>query len=133
MTAKLDFLLDQSPDPATATLRLEHLQQEKILSRYINEMSEDTLTGFIHLISISNFLYHFLCREPESIIWLDRESQNTADIGKITDIKALRLYKYQHLLGISWQDLMGDIPYGQILNSLSLLADNIINKTLDFV
>jgi glutamate-ammonia-ligase adenylyltransferase len=133
VTAKLDSLLKQSPDPEVATLRLEHLLQEDVLRRCINKMSEDTLAGFIHLISISNFLYHFLCREPDSIVCLDKASQNIADIDNVSDVKALRLYKYQHLLGISGQDLMGNTPYEQILNSLSLLADKIINKALEFV
>ena len=132
--SSLDNLFELSPDPEMAALRMENLLQQDNLRKQIEAMSDERLSGFVHLISISNFLYHFLFREADSITGLDKGLlHETVNPEKITDARTLRLFKYLKLFEITWQDIHGGIAYSEILKSLSLLADNIINKALELV
>ncbi len=134
MTVKYDVLLRQSPDPEAATLRLDRLLADDIISRHVKGMPEKSVSYFIHLISISNFLYHYFCRHPESILLLDeRASINLSEPDKISDIAGLRLYKYRELLKITWLDLIGETPYQIILHRLSVLAETVVHKALEIV
>ena len=134
MTRNFDAYLKQSPDPVTANLRLEHFMQNAKIRQCIELMSEDTLSGFVHLITISNFLYRFFCRDPELILGLENEYiPNELEIENITDTTQLRRYKYQRLLGITMKDIKGRTPYEEILTSLSILAEEIINKALEII
>ncbi len=134
MARNFDAYLKQSPDPVTANLRLEHFLQNVKIRQCIELMSEDTLSGFVHLITISNFLYRFFCRDPELILGLENEYiPNELEIENITDTTQLRRYKYQRLLGITMKDIQGRTPYEEILTLLSILADEIINKALEII
>lgn len=131
---KFGIMLRQAPDPEAATIRLERLLEVDIIRRYLNKMPDDTLRIFIHLISISNFLYRYFCRHPEFISSID-ETQvlDRQKIETISNVDSLRLFKYQELLKISWLDLEGRFSYRVILDRLSFLADNIIIKVMQLV
>ena len=134
VTVKYEALLRQSPDPEAATVRLERLLEDALIRKHINGMTEATVSHLIHLLSISNFLYHFFCRNPDSIYLLgDGINMDISEPDRVSTIAELRLFKYQELLKITWLDLMGEIPYQVILNRLSVLADKVIYKALELV
>ena len=129
MARNFDAYLKQSPDPVTANLRLEHFMQNAKIRQCIELMSEDTLSGFVHLITISNFLYRFFCRDPELILGLENEYiPNELEIENITDTTQLRRYKYQRLLGITMKDIKGRTPYEEILTLLIISSAKILNN-----
>jgi len=131
---KFDGHIKQSPDPEIAELRISDLLQKNNISKFVNGLNDEKLNVFIRLITISNFLYHFISRDPEAALGSFQSSNDiNSALKDINDIRALRLYKYQRLLGITWQDLTITVPYEQILNSLSLLADQVINKVIDLL
>lgn len=127
-------LLSQAPDPESATVRFERLLQDDVLRVYVEKMSGADLATFIHLISISHFLFRFLSRHPDAITLLRSDPVlETNRFASITDIRTLRLYKYQELLKITWMDLCGESDYRQVLRHLSQLADNVITRCLQLV
>ena len=134
MAVKYDALLRQSFDPEAAAVRLERLLENDLIGKHVQGMTEANVFHFVHLISISNFLYHFLCRHPETIHLLS-EGLNTdiSEPDKISTIAELRLFKYRELLKITWWDLTDAMPYQGILNRLSVLADKVIIKALEII
>jgi len=127
-------LLDRSPDPEAATIRFERLLQDGALRRTVEKMSADDLPVFIHLVSISHFLFRYLSRHPEAASLLGQEpAPGTCAPADVTDVASLRLYKYQELLKITWLDLCGTTDYRKVLFHLSRLADNVITRCLQLV
>ncbi len=133
MISKYKDLLDQSPNSELATLRLERLLQEDSVRQYLHESSTEWGQVFVHIITVSNFLFHYLCREPEAIRLIGSEQSELVHITKVSDIQGLRLLKYRELLRITSLDIYNQIPYEQILLALSELADEILNKMLELV
>ena len=131
MTIKCQALLEQSPAPEKATRRLEQLLSEDIILRHLKNSTADKVLALIHIISISDFLYRFLCRQPESIAMIGVSKPPT--FADIHDIQALKLAKYRELLRITWLDVAGLVSYEQVLSALSRLADNILIKVLALV
>ena len=133
-TLNYSALLDQAPDPESATVRFERLLQDDTLRRCVEKMSGGDLAIFIHLISISHFLFRFLSRHPDASTLLRSDPALESDrLASISDMRPLRLYKYQELLKITWMDLCGKPDYRQVLRHLSQLADNIITRCLQLV
>ena len=129
--SKFDDFIKLSPDPEIAALRISELLQNKKLNRSLGNLDDDQLTVFFHLISISNFLYNFIFRHPESLEELTKPSDSAdSELDKIGNLDTLRQLKYKRLLTIAWQDIAGTVPYEHILSSLSVLADVVINKAL---
>lgn len=129
--SKFDEFIKFSPDPEIATLRISHLVKNKELKRFIGDLEDDELTVFFHLITISNFLYNYISRHPESLVESVKSSDITySELDKTGNLDTLRQLKYKRLLAIAWQDIAGTVPYEHILSSLSVLADQVINKAL---
>jgi glutamate-ammonia-ligase adenylyltransferase len=131
---KFDDYIKLSPDPEIAELRISYLLQKNKINKFVNKLNDEKLNIFIRLVTISNFLYHFISRNPETLLNLFQSSNNiNSALEDINDISALRLYKYQRLLDITWQDIDATVPYEQVLDLLSILADQVINKVLDLL
>ncbi|MGH8119130.1 MAG: hypothetical protein ACRESK_00790, partial [Gammaproteobacteria bacterium] len=134
MTHHYSSLLGRSPDPESATLRFERLIHDDGLRSNVEKMSEADLTVFIHLVSISTFLFRFLLRQPDAAALLTGAPALEAErLAAMADLHQLRLYKYQELLKITWMDLQGNSDYRQVLHHLSRLAENIISRCLQLV
>lgn len=124
-------LLQQSPDPETAAIRLDQLLQDVTARRYLAKMPSGSMPTFIHLISISNFLFRYFCRHPGVIVSLYGPNAMERDkFDGISDSSTLRTFKYQELLKITWMDLAEKFSYPVILDQLSHLADNVIIKAM---
>lgn len=133
MISKYKDLLDLSPNPELASLRLERLLQNDIVCNVLNEKPVEFTRVLIHIIAVSNFLFHYLCREPEAIHLIGSEKCELIQIEKVTDIEGLRLLKYRELLRITSLDIYNKVPYEQILLALSELADVILNRALQLI
>ena len=133
MISKYNGLLDQSPNPELASVRLERLLQEDAVSNVLREKPAEFTQVFIDIITVSNFLFHYLCREPEAIYLIGSEQSELVHSVKVSDIRGLRLLKYRELLRITSLDIYNQIPYEQILLALSELADEILNKMLELI
>ncbi len=133
MISKYKDLLDQSPNPELAELRLERLLQEDSVRQYLQENPIELVRVFIHIITVSNFLFHYLCRQPKVIILIGSEQSELSNIDKVTDVEGLRSLKYRELLRITSLDIGTKTPYEHILLALSNLADKILIKLLTLV
>lgn len=134
MTLNYSSLLSRAPDPESATQRFEHLIQDDGLRHNVEKLSASDLAVFIHLISVSHFLFRFLLRHPEAAALIPgAPAPEPERLGALTDLRLLRLYKYQELLKITWTDLCGQQDYRQVLHHLSQLAENVIGRCLQLV
>ena len=133
MISKYKDLLDQSPNSELAILRLERLLQEDAVGKVLREKPVEFTQVLIHIIAVSNFLFHYLCREPEAIHLIGSENSELIHIAKVSDIEGLRILKYRELLRITSLDIYNQIPYEQILLALSDLADQILIKILELI
>jgi len=131
--SKYKDLLDQCPNPELASLRLERLLQDHAVGKILHKKTAEFTQVFIHIIAVSNFLFHYLCREPEVIHLIGSEQSELIHIAKVSDIEGLRLLKYRELLRITSLDIYNQVPYEQILLALSELADAILNKVLQLI
>jgi glutamate-ammonia-ligase adenylyltransferase len=133
-TLNYSGLLARAPDPEAATMRFERLLLDDTVRRGVEKMSAETLPVFVHLLSISHFLFRYLLRHPDAVALLGNEPEPGASApAGATDVPALRQYKYQELLKITWMDLCGRHDYRQVLFYLSQLADNVITRCLQLV
>ena len=131
MLEQLEHLIQSSPDPEVATNRLDRLCADPTALREIERLSPALLRDLISIISTSNFLFYFLIRHPGSIMQIGRQSNPCGgDVDTIPDFKALRHYKYEELLKITWMDLSQSCNYTQVLNALSSLAETVIRRAL---
>ena len=133
MIVKYREMIRQSSAPALVESRLERLFQEPQFAHYMENSQPDIIQDVINIIAISTFLYHFLCRHPDSISMIGNEAPTLESIEKIADIEELRIAKYKQLLRISWFDISNRLPYEKILLALSQLADRIINQVLTLI
>jgi len=124
-------LLQQSPDPEIATIRLDHLSQDESARRYLAKVPSGSMPAFIHMLSISNFLFRYFCRHPDAIALLyGPNAMEREKLIGIFDGPTLRTFKYQELLKITWLDLTDKFTYPVILDRLSHLADNVIIRAM---
>lgn len=125
--------IQQSPDPEAATIRLERLLEDPVASRHLAKLPESAIPVFIHLISISDFLFRYCCKHPDSIAQLSGSMAMDRTRPEATaDVPGLRSYKYQELLKVTWLDLTEGFSYRVVLDRLSVLADGIILKAMQF-
>lgn len=126
--------IENSPDPESATIRLENLLKDNYIRRHLDKMSDINLQTFINLISYSNFIYRYFCRHPDSITLLGNSyAMDRNRLESISSIDKLRSFKYEELLKITWLDLLGNFSYKVILDRLSILADSLILKVMRMV
>lgn len=131
MLQKLEQLIRSSPDPEVAANRMERLCADVTALREIEHLSPELLRDLISIISTSNFLFHFLIRHPESITKIGcLSSPRDSDLDTVTDFNALRLYKYQELLKITWMDMSRTCDYELVLKSLSMLAETVVRRAM---
>lgn len=130
---KYKKLLSLSPDPSCAKRRLERLIQEPSVLEFLHQQDPRWASVFIHIITVSNFLFYYLCREPESIHLIGSETSQLDPKEPILDIESLCLLKYRELLRITALDIEQTLPYVEILSKLSTLADYVLRKALDII
>lgn len=128
----LDKLVAASPDPHIAGGRLERLREDVSVRRELDALEPAHLDELLAVISISNVLFHFLCRHPET---LRRAAVNTPGgmRGPLNcgDLDALRVHKYRELYRITAWDMRGPDSYEVVLDALSVLAESVLNAALE--
>jgi glutamate-ammonia-ligase adenylyltransferase len=127
---KLDAHIAAAADPETAANRFADMRQDAELRHVIDRLPDDILRYLIHLISFSRFLYHFICRHPETLSLLGQEADLDEIREEAGDVEALRLFKYRELLKITWMDMIESGDYRRILTLLSSLADHTVTRVL---
>ena len=131
MAVNFSKYIANSADPIIAENRLEHLLKDVGFVKYINEMSDPVAEGFVDLISLSSFLYRFICRNPQAVTEIGKHfDKKYLKSLKFSSIEDLRRFKYEQLLRISWMDLSNKFNYREILSSLSFLAEFILKQTI---
>lgn len=114
-----------------AATRLGRLCEISGVEQRINRLNAGLQKDLIAIIGLSNFLFHFIVRHPDSISLIGNPPRQHADeITGIRDIDALRLYKYRELLKIVWMDVSGVCEYREILTALSKLAEDVLQQVL---
>ncbi len=95
MTVAVDDHIRASADPEAAANRLEGMLEDAALRERFNTLTDDVRKDLIHLISISRFLYHFICRHPDSLeaIGCDPVSGENGSPAPSGDVQSLRLFK----------------------------------------
>ena len=131
MTVDFDKYIGASPDAEMATNRLAWMRDDASVRAAVDQLPGGIMQDFINLITVSRFLFHFLCRHPEAIALLGQ----TADVSdaaaeRVADMDSLRLFKYRELLKITWMDIARACDYETILRQLSLLADVSLRTSL---
>ncbi|MFT5134879.1 MAG: glutamine synthetase adenylyltransferase, partial [Gammaproteobacteria bacterium] len=120
-------LLETSPDPEITALRLQRLCEDDSIRLSIESLSAPLLKDLITIIGSSNFLFHFICRHPETIRLLGEKFSIVEDeMDEIRDFDSLRLFKYRALFKLTWMDVSYEYEYAEVLNGLSRLAEAII-------
>ncbi len=118
-----------APDPETAALRLDRMYEDAALREELDRLPASLAADFISIIGYSTFLFNYVCRNPQTIRLLGEPCELTpAQLDGIQDPEALRRFKYEQLLKITWMDVSGRYPYEIVLERLSLLADFILKK-----
>ncbi|MFT5350178.1 MAG: glutamate-ammonia-ligase adenylyltransferase [Planctomycetota bacterium] len=124
-------LLETSPDPEITALRLQRLCEDDSIRLSIESLSAPLLKDLITIIGSSNFLFHFICRHPETIRLLGEKFSIVEDeMDEIRDFDSLRLFKYRALFKLTWMDVSYEYEYAEVLNGLSRLAEAIIQHSL---
>ncbi|MFQ5660509.1 MAG: hypothetical protein ACE5GZ_08780 [Gammaproteobacteria bacterium] len=127
----LEQLIRSSPAPQAAAMRLERLCADRKTQQGLSALDTPLLKDLVSIIAISNFLFHFICRHPYAISLIGQiSSPEESQVEAITDINALRIYKYEELLKITWMDVSGTCDYAEVLAALSRLAVTIVRHAL---
>jgi glutamate-ammonia-ligase adenylyltransferase len=126
--AALDRLIAASPDPAAAANRLERLRSEPGVRHAIDALGPEQLRLLVHVVALSNFLFHFLLRHPAAIGLTGSMQPEAAPASP--DVAALRLFKYRELYRLTTLDVGGSVPYPQILSGLTALAEACLRGAL---
>lgn len=105
---------------------MERLCAVNGVEQRLQRLGEAYLRDLVTIVSLSNFLFHHLIRHPESVVLVGAPPRlQDRDLDAVRDLDALRLYKYQELLKITWMDLAGTADYPEVLAALSQLAINV--------
>ena len=127
--ADFQQLIATAPDPEAAALRFDRMLEDAGLRRELDRLPAALSSDFINIIGYSNFLFNYICRHPQTIGLLGQPCELTPDrLDGIRDPEALRRFKYEQLLKITWMDVSGRYPYETVLDRLSLLADMVLTK-----
>lgn len=129
MTVQYNKLFNLSADPVAAENRFERLLEEQTIRNFISSCPEQVVGEILATISISRFLFHFLCRHPETIKQFTDPLAAGQNGAAVHTLDQLRIYKYRELLNITRMDLAGNIEYGHVLAALSRLADFAVKRT----
>ena len=122
-------LIAAAPDPQVAALRFERMREDDSLRKELDRLPPSCAADFVNIIGYSAFLFNYICRNPQTIRLLGEPCEITPEqLDGIQDTEALRHFKYEQLLKITWMDVSGRYPYEIILDRLSLLADYILRK-----
>ena len=131
LTHNYDRFIEVAPDAQAAAARLERLCDLPGVERHIARLNADLQKDLIAVISLSNFLFHFLVRHPDAIGLIGNPPrQHAEELIQLRDIEALRLYKYRELLKIVWMDIACVCEYREILTALSRLAEDVLQQAL---
>lgn len=134
MKPYLEQLIELSPDPRTTGNRMGRMLVDGEISNNIDSLEPELLKDLVAIISISSFLYHYLCRHPESIKLIGKKaSRDHSETEAINDIDTLRLYKYRELLKITWMDISRRVDYTEVLDALSSLAVACVKRALSIL
>ena len=126
-------LIAAAPDPEVAALRFDRMREDDALRKELNLLPLDRAADFVNIIGYSTFLFNYICRNPQTIRLLGEPCEIMPEqLDGIQDPEALRRFKYEQLLKITWMDVSGRYSYEVILNRLSLLADYILRKAFSF-
>lgn len=127
-------LISQAADPESAENRFARLLEDQTISRVVHSSPESVIADIIGVISISRFLFHFLCSHPGLIHQFILPGPATdSEMRDIAGMDQLRLYKYRELLNLARIDIAGNTDYGHVLFLLSRLAEQVVNKTFRLV
>ena len=122
-------LIAAAPDPETVANRFDRMRQDDELRTQLDSLPESLAADFINIIGYSNFLFNYICRHPQTVRLLGESCELASEqLDGIRDADALRRFKYEQLLKITWMDVSGAYPYEVVLERLSRLADLILNK-----
>ena len=131
MSADFDKCIAAAPDPEKAANRLARLREEAATRTILDTLPDELAQDLVNLITVSRFLFHFLCRFPDEVALIGRPSEIDASfIPGVTDDDALRRFKYRELLKISWMDISGRWDYPVVLRQLSHLAEVVLKSAL---
>ena len=131
MTHNYDRFIAAAPDPQVAATRLERLCEMPGLEQRISGLNGHLQQDLVNIISISNFLFHFIVRHPDAVGLIGMPPrQHDQGLSDIRDMEALRLYKYKELLKIAWMDISEVCDYREVLAALSKLAVDTLLHTL---
>ena len=131
MTHNFDRFIAAAPDPQVAGTRLDRLCEIPGLEQRITGLDEPLQKDLVNIISISNFLFHFMVRHPDTVGLVGMPpKQHDQELIAIGDVEALRLYKYKELLKIAWMDISEVCDYREVLTALSKLAVDVLRQTL---
>jgi len=129
--AAVDQLLAAAPDPRAAGDRLEQLREDGEARRILDALAPESLRAVINLISISRFLFHFICRQPAAMAIIGSGTPILPPAHRVIDPDLLLETKYRELLRIAAVDLEARQPYEQVLQDLSDLAVRTVGSALD--
>lgn len=122
-------LIAAAPDPEAAAHRFDRIRQDAGLRGELDRLPASLAADFINIIGYSKFLFNYICRQPLTIRLLGEPCELApGQLDGIRDAEALRRFKYEQLLKITWMDVSGGYPYEVVLERLSQLADLILNK-----
>lgn len=131
--ADFQQLIAAAPDPEAAALRFDRMYEDAALREEIDRLPASLAADFINIIGYSNFLFNYICRNPQNIRLLGEPCEiSTGQADGIQNPDALRRFKYEQLLKITWMDISEQYPYEIVLDRLSLLADIILQKAFAF-
>jgi len=83
--ASLDHLLAAAPDPGAAGTRLEQLREDSETRRALEALAPESLRAVVNLISVSRFLFHFICRQPAAMAIIGTGTPIVAPAHRVTD------------------------------------------------
>ena len=131
--ADFQQLIAAAPDPETAALRLERMYEDAALREELDRLPASLAADFVKIIGYSAFLFNYICRNPQTVRLLGEPCEIIpAQVDAIPEPEALRRFKYEQLLKITWMDVSGRYPYDIVLDRLSRLADCILKKAFSF-
>lgn len=109
---------------------MERLLETAGMEDRINRLNKSLQKDLLYIISISNFLFHFLIRHPDAVGLIGMPPRQHDDVIDISNVEALRLYKYRELLKIAWMDISEVCDYREVLSALSKLAVDVMRQAL---
>lgn len=97
-------------------------------------MSDYAASVFARHVEFPEKIYLSLQEGPlsQSLAYLDWQKYNEI-VDQQSLIDTLRIYRQYHLTKILWRDLLGIDDFNQHLNSLSILADTIVQVTVNIL